>query len=114
VLPQVIPSTVLMISPFGFLCHNEIIWGHWRWLQVLWSKKHSKLNTVPWDIWLVKDPFFQECWKRFYAFCCMESKEWISEILTTEMLLASSWLHSGSVLWPSYNSSCFKSNTWWF
>jgi hypothetical protein len=25
VLPQVIPSTVLMISPFGFLCYNEII-----------------------------------------------------------------------------------------
>jgi hypothetical protein len=25
VLAQVIPSAVLMISPFGFLCHNEII-----------------------------------------------------------------------------------------
>jgi hypothetical protein len=35
-LCPLIPSTVLMISPFGFLCHNEIIWGHWRWLQVLW------------------------------------------------------------------------------
>jgi hypothetical protein len=41
----------------------------------------------------------------------MESKEWISEILTAEMLLASSCLHIGSVLQPCYNSSCFKSNT---
>ncbi len=45
-------------------------------------------------------------------FCCMESKEWIFKILTAEMLLASSCLNNGSVLWPCYNDSCFKPNTW--